>query len=254
MRNINNKKLFELYQNTSKHSNYQILPSSLKEIISEDSLEIHSRFENERMEFLKKSIQFKNKRVMDIGGNTGFFSFEAIENGASEVVYVEGNTPHANFVEHAAELLNKNILVKNNYLDFEKDLGIGNFDIVLLFNVIHHLGDDFGDQSISIDKAKEKMLDCINYFVDRTDLLVLQLGFCWKGDTSKLLFENGTKGEMISFVESAVMGDWKVREIGIAEVSADKTEYKSLSEENIKRQDSIGEFRDRPIFILEKIS
>lgn len=254
MRNIDTKKLFELYQNTSKHSNYQILPSSLKEIISEDSLDIHSRFENERMAFLNNSIRFENKRVMDIGGNTGFFSFEAVENGASEVVYVEGNTPHANFVEYAAELLNKNILVKNKYLDFEKDLGIGNFDIVLLFNVIHHLGDDFGDQSISIDNAKEKMVDCINYFVGRTDLLVLQMGYCWKGDTSKLLFENGTKKEMISFIESAAKGNWKIREIGIAEVNADKTEYRSLSDENMKRQDSIGEFRNRPIFIFEKIS
>jgi hypothetical protein len=29
-------------------------------------------------------------------------------------------------------------------------------DIVLLFNVIHHLGDDFGDKSLSMEKTKER--------------------------------------------------------------------------------------------------
>jgi hypothetical protein len=37
-------------------------------------------------------------------------------------------------------------------------------DIVLLLNVIHHLGDDFGDKSLLWKKAKEKMKASINYF------------------------------------------------------------------------------------------
>jgi SAM-dependent methyltransferase len=199
---------------------------------------------------LKEHINFKEKAILDIGGNTGFFSFEAIDAGAKSVHYIEGNKQHADFVKAASEYLNYNIKVENKYLEFnDSDQLNDKYDVVLLFNVIHHLGDDFGDQKISKDLAKEKMLNCIRFFASKTSQMVLQMGYCWKGDRHQLLFANGEKQEMIAFVKEAIVSIGEIIHIGIAQVN-DSTHFHELSPENMKRNNAIGEFRNRPIFII----
>lgn len=247
------KKMIELYQSASKHSNYQILPSILEEIISSDKIYVNSRYENQRLEFLKQHLDFKGKKIVDIGGNTGFFTFEAINLGANEAIHIEGNKDHSEFVVLAAEELGLNITSENRYLGFnDNDDFPENVDIVLLFNVIHHLGDDFGDKSINITEAKYKISQTLNYFTDKTEYLVLQMGFCWKGDRNSLLFKNGTKEELINYVKHSIHNKWDIIVIGIAEEKSGTTIYNELNSFNIFRNDSLGEFRNRPIFILKK--
>lgn len=247
---MNIKKLKDLYEKTSKHSNYQILPNYLKTFFDETHLSINSRFESERLDYLKSHIDFRDKKVLDIGGNTGYFTFQAIEEGAKQVDYVEGNKAHYEFVKFAGEDLNINTF--NKYLNFNDSSEVSSdYDIVLLFNVIHHLGDDFGDQNISMEKAKTLMGNCINYFQGKTDILVLQMGFCWKGDRKSLLFNDGTKEEMINFIHKIIDGKWEVLSIGVAEIRRNETIYNPINTENIKRNDALGEFRNRPIFILK---
>ncbi|MBN7817587.1 class I SAM-dependent methyltransferase [Algoriphagus pacificus] len=249
------KELVELYKQNSKHSNYQIIPKALKEILDEgDISQAIARYEQQRFDWLKTQLDFQGKHVLDIGGNTGFFTFESLDEGANKVTYVEGNANHASFVKKGSEILNKNIEVLNKYFDFKSDLEDQKFDIVLLFNVIHHLGDDFGDSSCTMEEAKELMKTSINYFESKTDYLVLQLGFCWKGDRNLLLFENGTKQEMIDFVQDAIKGKWEITQIGIAEEHEGITSYQLANESNLERSDAMGEFRNRPIFILKSLS
>jgi hypothetical protein len=68
-----------------------------------------------------------------------------------------------------------------------------------------------------------------------------------------LLFENGTKEELIDFVKKAVEGRWNIQAIGVAEMEDDKTVFNLLNDSNIKRSDAMGEFRNRPIFILKAV-
>lgn len=248
-----NKELVELYNNTSKHSGYQILPKALQAIMGDNVQQHIARYEAERMTYLKKHLDFSDKKILDIGGNTGYFSFESIEAGAKEVIYIEGNSAHEHFVKKAAEVLNSNMKTYNRYLEFENAPEHQPFDMVLLFNVIHHLGDDFGDRQITMQAAKTKMQLAIQYFYNYTDLLILQMGFCWKGDRTHLLFENGTKTEMIEFVQEAIKGKFKIENIGIAMEENGITEYKEYDPHNLERMDALGEFRNRPIFILKKI-
>lgn len=246
-------KLLELYRMSSKHSQYQVMPPVLSQLIPEEEISVKSRYEHERMAALKKWLDFRNKRVMDIGGNTGFFSFESISAGASEVLYAEGNKAHAEFVLEASSVTNSPIHVRNEYFDFSEHGTDFLADIVLLFNVIHHLGDDYGDPRISLERAKEKMADCINFFQGRTDTLVLQMGFCWKGDRGKLLFEHGTKAEMTEFVKKATEGKWSIQAILVPEREGSSIIYKELNEYNALRNDNLGEFLNRPIFILKSL-
>lgn len=250
--NIN--KLKELYLKKSKHSNYQILPHYLISRIGELDCNIKSTYEKERFEFIIKNIDIKNKNILDIGGNTGFFTFEMISNGANYIDYFEGNNNHSTFVKLASELLNykKNIKINNKYFNFdiiEKD--INNYDITILLNVLHHIGDDYGDNNLSIENAKRYIIKDLNKLSHITNYLILQLGFNWKGNKEFGLFENGTKKEMIEFIKSGCCKYWDIINIGIAEKSNGTIKYEEINDMNIVRNDELGEFLNRPIFIMK---
>lgn len=244
--------LLKLYREVSKHSNYQILPTALKEIIGENEIEVKSRYEKERLDYITSKVDFNGKSVLDIGGNTGYFTFELLGLGAKHVCHYEGNKQHSEFVDLSAKALgvSENIKTINDYYNFE---GTGEkYDIALIFNVIHHLGDDY-DAEKDIESAKKKMIVQLNNMAKVTNTAIFQMGFNWQGDVSKPLFKNGTKKEMIDFIKSGIEGFWDINSIGIAEkYDDDKVEYKPLTEKNIARNDTLGEFLNRPIFILKK--
>lgn len=247
------EELIALYANNSKHSNYQILSKRLSDIIGNKNIDVRTRYESERLNYILKNISIKNKSVLDIGGNSGFFSLELLEQGASHILFYEGNNAHANFVSLAADVLTvkEKIDVVNKYFSFENELEDSTCDITLLLNVLHHIGDDYGNSDISLLNAKLEIIKQLNSMANKTSLMVFQLGFNWKGNPNIGLFENGTKAELIDFIKENISSDWDILRIGIAVKNDNGIEYQDLNDENIKRDDSLGEFLNRPLFILK---
>ncbi len=245
-------KLRILYKQSSKHSNYQVLSKNLSSLIGDD-INIKSRHEWERLDFILKNVHIKDNHIIDIGGNTGFFSFELIEAGAKHVDFYEGNETHAAFVDLASEVLcvKEKIHIINKYQNFEDELNRKKYDIALLLNVLHHVGDDYGDKNLTIEMAKIKILQQLNSLADKVSIAIFQLGFNWKGNKNHCLFENGTKKELITFVDRGISNHWEILKIGVAESENGKIAYNILTRNNIKRNDSLGEFLNRPIWILK---
>ncbi|RUR40112.1 hypothetical protein [Vreelandella populi] len=247
------EKLTALYQKTSKHSNYQTLPDCLKNLISEQSITTKSRFEKERFDYIQRVLHFKDKKIMDIGGNTGYFTFQSIAEGAKNANYVEGNKTHAEFVQAASRALkwNEKISITSEYYNFENSVADGeHFNIVLLLNVLHHLGDDYGVEN-SIPVVKSKIIEQLNSIANITHFCVFQLGFNWKGDREMGLFENGQKREMIDYLVKGTQNNWDIINIGIPEIIDNKIVYCDANNQNLDRNNSLGEFLNRPLFILE---
>lgn len=251
--------LAELYGQNSKHSNYQVLARPLRALLAQDALSISSRYEVERLDYLLARHPVRGLHVADIGGNTGFFSLECAAAGAASVRYIEGNAAHAQFVQLASMALGMEQVVHchNAYLDLrdvdsEADGWPGRVDCCLLLNVLHHLGDDYGDPALSRENAKQGMLASLAYLAGKTDVLVFQLGFNWKGDRALPLFEHGSKTELIEFVRQGTAQDWDLLDIGIAErdPGGGQIRYQPLNDSNIARDDSLGEFLNRPLFVL----
>lgn len=249
------ERLRELYARTTKHSHYQIMPDFLSSLV--DPVELnkrYSRYEIERMDYFCKHVALSGSRVMDVGANTGYFAFASAAAGAAEVVAYEGNPDHAEFLRTAADLFKKPVTVVHDHLDFKSPLLGAPYDVVLLLNVLHHVGDDFGDREIGIDQARGAIITNLNYFADKTNALILQIGFSWKTDYSLPLFPNGTKAEMIEMIRKGVVGHWDIVAIGIARERDGVTVYEELNEGNIAREDHLGEFRNRPVFILKSLN
>lgn len=249
------EELINHYSKKSKHSNYQVLPNKLKKILKSDDIHTKTRYEKERLKYLLEKIDFKNKTVLDIGGNTGYFSFELLDAGAKDAHCYEGNLEHTEFVRLAAKALglDNKLEVTNAYFAFDNSFK-AHYNIILLFNVLHHVGDDYGDKKLTPHQVRQVIAKQLNSLAKNTETLVFQMGFNWQGDTSKGIFEHGTKREMIDFVNHATVDKWDTTAIGVAEKSNGKIVYRELNKQNIERDDSLGEFLNRPIFILRKKS
>lgn len=247
-------KLKSLYLKESKHSHYQILSDELTEMIGIGKSQNRTRYEKERLDFILAKLSVSNKTILDIGGNTGYFTTELIRRGAASVHYVEGNKSHAEFTELALEVLGYqgNAIIDSRYYDFAEN-NPGDFDITLLLNVVHHLGDDYGDSEIGIGKAKSLMLRNINDLSRISKHLILQLGYCWKGDVNLPLFESGTKQDIIDYVAKGVARFWEIEGIGIAEMDNGVICFREPDRMNLERRDDLGEFLNRPIFILKSL-
>lgn len=237
---------------SGKHALYQALPAVLQNVLGNVEYTPGSRFENQRLKFMTSVVDFSDRKAIDIGCNLGFFSFSAISAGASHVTSIEGNTEHATFVGKAIELLalNSRMHIKNCYFDFktfpEK------YDIGFLLNVLHHVGDDYGDKNINMESVKDNILQELNGMAPHCQRLFFQLGFNWRGNNALPLFDGGTKQEMIEFIRLGTKGFWKINEVGVAtRKNAGDVIYEAVNNENIKRDDSLGEFLNRPLFVLE---
>jgi 2-polyprenyl-3-methyl-5-hydroxy-6-metoxy-1,4-benzoquinol methylase len=248
---MNAPTLLDLYHVASKHNHYQVLPTALEPLLKQDQITVKSRHEIARLNYIAQKLDVTGLHVADVGGNTGFFSFELLDRGARLVDYYEGNQAHHDFVRASAQQLGLNDRLRtfNRYVTFAPN-ELDGIECTLLLNVLHHLGDDFGDAKLNKEAAKENILSCLASLSHQTRSLVFQLGFNWKGDRNQPLFTGGTKTELIQFIRDGTASDWVIEAIGVAEKSKDAIAFHDLTPSNIERNNALGEFLNRPIFIM----
>jgi hypothetical protein len=249
-------KLDQLYAEQSKHAHYQQLAPSVASLLGKTYGTRNTRYEPERWDFIEKTIDISGKRIADIGANTGYFSFRCMEAGASDVGVYEGNPAHCRFIEEAARALrlSHKMSVTHGHVDLSVPGTLPPCDVCFLLNVLHHFGDDYGLPFASADAAKSHIAASLRALSKSCRILIFQLGFNQMGDVSKPLFPGGTKREMIEFVSDQTRGSWDCLEVGVAERVDSAVHFGSLNNRNIERVDSLGEFLNRPLFVLRSLA
>lgn len=234
----------------NKHFPYHRPPNRF---LAADDARITKYQEDARFAFMITQVDFTRNRLLDIGCNTGFFLFEALDHGAASAVGYEGAPQTQELMAHYIELAEAPITLQRHYYDFRFS-DADRYDVVFLLNVVHHFGDDYGNPETDLASAKQKMLDNINVLASHCQTLIFQMGFNWHGDITKPIFSHGTKAEMIAFIRSGTHGFWKERAIGVADKDSEgNVSYHLLDEANILRRDDLGEFLNRPIFIMDSV-
>jgi hypothetical protein len=124
-------------------------------------------------------------------------------------------------------------------------------DIILCLNVLHHVGDDFGDKNLSLSDAKNQIKRHLQQLARHGQQCFFQLGFNWQGSVEQPLFPDGSKVELIDFVTEACKGFWDIKQVSIFDPKLDN--YMLADAELLSRYDEIGEFLNRPIFLLDSL-
>jgi SAM-dependent methyltransferase len=241
-----------LYDAQSKHSSYQLIHPTLLPLLGDAEGLPAGKQEAERQRWFARAVPMADRTVLDIGANTGYFSFAALQSGARRVRAQEGNAAHARFIAEAAKALGAadRLEAVPAYFDFAPQAD-ERFDVALCLNVVHHLGDDFGDRALTLEQARARMLDAVNALAAWTRTLVLQVGFNWKGDRHRPLFAGGEKAALIDFVRGGTASHWRVDEIVVADPAS--RDYVPVDASNLPRNDAVGEFMNRPLFLMTAI-
>lgn len=133
-------------------------------------------------QYLFKGIDFKNKRVIDIGGGDGLFGFYAAIKGASHVVVMEpefdGSSEGMNndFRELKQALGNPNNieLVTSVLEDYESEKDV--FDVVLLHNSINHIDEQGCIHLLESKEAQstyEEFFGLLSSFAKQDSILII---------------------------------------------------------------------------------
>ena len=93
-----------------------------------------------RLGALLQHYDFRDKKILDLGCNRGFYAFSLALRGAKSVVAVDGDKELINQNEEMAKKKNiQNILFLNKKITVEEIQPFSKFDVVLFLSVLHHI-------------------------------------------------------------------------------------------------------------------
>lgn len=224
-----------------------------------DEVAAHSiTLDKERAAFMFNHKSAVGQRVLDIGANQGFMSIEAALRGAQSVDAFESNEVDGLFLSRAAKAFAELRAVRahtDNYA-FEQ-ANNSSWNYVICLNVLHHIGRYFDAHVHSLSEAKTVMSRHLQGLLAKQGCVWLQLGFNWQGNTQQPMFAQGTKREMTDFVASLVGQGARLSTIGIYNPIG--RAYESVTQGDWahplwQRIDSLGEFGNRPLYLIESLA
>lgn len=205
-------------QSEGKHGLYQLFPPVLVKKYPElQNLPYNSmRLDDKRYDFLVRSIDLIGLRVTDIGSNIGYFSFRLATEKACKVLMYEPYADHFKAIGEIRNLLNldeKVVEIRNEGVDLDAINALESTDVILLFNVLQHAGEDF--DRTRVQKVEDWYAFAVEYLTKlrtKTKYLVFQNGYSWLGHSKDLC----GKEEIISFsIKLLKEAGWQIEKCGI---------------------------------------
>ena len=214
--------------------------------------------DRQRAAFMFDQLNVSGHRVLDIGANQGYMTVEAALRGAERVDAFESNSVDGVFLSQAARHLpglDKVVAHPINY-DFDQANG-DRWNCVVCLNVLHHIGRYFDSHIQDMTEAKALMAQHLKRLLSKDACVWLQLGFNWQGNTQQPMFSHGTKREMTDFVTGLIEPYGRLEVIGIYNPKVQAYEPVLHGDwENAlwQRIDSLGEFGNRPLYLIRSIA
>lgn len=239
--------------------NYQSLPQPVLRLLNERGVryeepQTHTdTLDEERLNFLlsRVSPDLIQRGAVDIGANSGYFTISLADFCSGQMIAIEGDTQFVAFIEAVTKELGLSSKIRTNAGVFGfSDIDKHSQGLVLCLNVLHHVGRYFDQSVTNREDAKLLMGRYLCNLVTSFEGVFFQIGYNWKGDSTKPLFENGLKSEVIDFVRESL--DSIKCKIHIGIYSHKEKMYVNPSDLNLTRFDEQGEFKNRPLFYIER--
>ena len=257
--------LLERYNDGSKHSIYQNIPSFIEaELQLNPKLDNLWRSDTPRWNLLKDFFRenpFSN--VADVGANTGYFSFNfAREFPGSKVTALELNENHADFIKKLADYFEvRNVQSKCEKITLENVKNFPVHDVILYMNIAHHIGHDFNPEVSNKNTLDKDITSILSGLSKKCTWMVFQMGYNWGGNKQKPIIELNDDLKKFSWTKDIFDNSgFEVAQTSIATKVGEVMEYREIdiavSDEQLQQQlndlkvEENSEFFRRPFFIL----
>ena len=122
----------------------------------------------------------KNRRIIDLGGNSGYFSFGLISSGiASSAQVIDANKDFLQAGRRFARLLDRenqiSFISRKIDLDFVRS-EMGFFDITIINNLLHHAGYLFDAERVREHGWNNYLVEFLGCLYEKSDVVILGLG------------------------------------------------------------------------------
>lgn len=125
----------------------------LNDRIVTKGVNINQKQVNKNLDLIK-SLDLKNKKVLDIGCRDGIYSFEAEKMGAKEIIAIDNDISKP-AIEFLIPYFNSNIkMIEMNLFDL-KETQFGKFDVIIFPGTLYHLRYPFHALKILVDLLNE---------------------------------------------------------------------------------------------------
>lgn len=173
-----------------KHTDYQRLPDFLPQHVKDCIPVTSMHLEKERLDWMLERVDFREKRVIEIGANSGYFSLMLARTQKARVDAYEPFPAHAEFTRVLAQVcgLQTAVSVHEEPVTLESISRLPTVDVLIFLNVIHHAGFDFDDGSHATDKEQwwRFASDYLSRLKAVSDIMVFQMGYTLGGVAGRL--------------------------------------------------------------------
>jgi uncharacterized protein DUF1698 len=262
-----------LLTSQSKHGNYQMLPPALvKKVPSLQKFSNSKRLDDKRYDWISQKINFKNKHILDIGANIGYFSLRFASEKNAYITMYEPQKQHAKAIHKITRLLDiENADIVNEGIAMNDISKLSKFDVILLFNVIQHAGDDYDRNYVTdITEWRSYAVSYLKQLSQKGKFMVFQTGYTWLGSRGPLCENNNIIDFTAKLLNEA---GWTIKNCGIIDsILNPKYEDYTIKTQNNKHplfslknrilikiinSLKVGQvstrFMQRPIFICESV-
>lgn len=229
-------RLAELYGEASKHSGYQTMPDFVARAL-DFQVEIDQRWRGDqvRLDYVRRMLGMSLGRWCDFGANSGFFALTlAHDEPRREVVALEANPHHTELIARVAAACEvRNLEVLNLTLGMQELQAIGQNDVLLHLNVLHHAGKDFDQGSVSApEEFEEYAAAYLRRLTETTGTIVFQAGTNLWGDKRLPLLRRDQHVERVLFWSQLLRSSgWHITDCALAEFAESASpRYVSLPE------------------------
>ena len=224
------EKFLSYIQSDGKHGLYQLFPPALINKYNElKELPYESyRLDDKRYEYFTGKVNFNKAKVTDIGANIGYFSYRAASEQQSEVCMYEPYADHYKALCEMQHLLD----VESRTKVFNTGIGLDDInkleqtDILLLFNVLQHAGEDFDRNYVkSVNDWEIYAINYLSKLKEKTKYLIFQNGYSWLGHSHELCCQTDIIAYTIKLLSKA---GWNISNCGIV-TNFNTKEYRDLN-------------------------
>ncbi len=216
------KKIIDLINADGKHASYQELPAILRNSYGDLLKEMNwipSRLDIPRLKWVIDSLNAKKiNKIVDIGANTGFFSFELMKAFGATCTAYEPHAPHAKAMGVIKEICNtsdSDLKIENSGVSLNDIENLDGGDLLIFLNVLHHAGDDFDRDKVgALSEWSKYSVNYLNGLSCKFDYMFFQLGNAWKGSSSKIFKDKIFFAETKKMLEES---GWIIESVGLIE-------------------------------------